>query len=415
MNYEKELNFLCDVLSKSYIRASFLSSLDTIDTLSDSCLNSIIGINTNQEKTVEDIIENIKDVTKYRITNELKLKYICLKLPFKNEKNLLFIGPFLLKELTINEILEIGEIIGVVPKAQKLLNEYYSSIPIIGENDRILIMIDTFCELIWETSSFSIKEINKNFFLSTSALDITAYDQNFDETLANVKMVEMRYAFENELIQAVRLGQYHKEKLFTSLFNEEMFLKKRLQDPIRNGKNYCIIANTLHRKAAEQGGVHPVYVDQISSRFAKKIELITDIKAIPKIIKEMFSSYSRLVYRHSKKRYSSNVMKTILIIESDISADLSLNKLAEKQGITPGYLATIFKKETGKTVLEYIKDKRITHAVYLLNTTNLQIQTIAMHCGIMDVQYFSKIFKKETGKTPNEYRKSVHSKQQITL
>lgn len=93
------------------------------------------------------------------------------------------------------------------------------------------------------------------------------------------------------------------------------------------------------------------------------------------------------------------------MIDSDISANISLQILAEKQGITPEYLATVFKKETGKTLMEYVRDKRMQRALYLLNTTNLQIQTIAMHCGIMDVQYFSKVFKKETGKTPKEYRK----------
>ena len=64
------------------------------------------------------------------------------------------------------------------------------------------------------------------------------------------------------------------------------------------------------------------------------------------------------------------------------------------------------KKETEKNVSEYIKEKRIEHAMYLLSTTHLQIQTVALHCGIMDVQYFSKIFKKKTGKTPREYRSS---------
>jgi transcriptional regulator GlxA family with amidase domain len=46
-------------------------------------------------------------------------------------------------------------------------------------------------------------------------------------------------------------------------------------------------------------------------------------------------------------------------------------------------------------------------ATELLESTNLQIQTIAMHCGIIDVQYFSKIFKKHIGKTPKEYRETI--------
>ena len=162
--------------------------------------------------------------------------------------------------------------------------------------------------------------------------------------------------------------------------------------------------NTLLRKAAENGGVHPVHLDSTSSDFAKKIELASDARACMALMREMFSAYCRLVYKHSIRRYSPIVQKTVLLVDSDISAELSLKTLAQKQGISPGYLATIFKKETGKTVSEYIRDKRIDHAKHLLRTTHLQIQTVALHCGIMDVQYFSKIFKRKTGKNPKEYR-----------
>ena len=123
-------------------------------------------------------------------------------------------------------------------------------------------------------------------------------------------------------------------------------------------------------------------------------------------MREMFSSYCRLVYQHSIKRYSPIVQKTVMIIDSNISAELSLNLLAKKLGISAGYLSAIFKKETQKNVSQYIKEKRVEHAMHLLRTTHLQIQTVALHCGIMDVQYFSKIFKKQTGKTPKEYRDS---------
>ena len=44
-------------------------------------------------------------------------------------------------------------------------------------------------------------------------------------------------------------------------------------------------------------------------------------------------------------------------------------------------------------------------AAELLDSTALQIQTIAQHCGVLDVQYFSKLFKKHIGMTPKEYRK----------
>jgi YesN/AraC family two-component response regulator len=222
-------------------------------------------------------------------------------------------------------------------------------------------------------------------------------------------MTEIRYSFENELIQAITMGQLHKENLLLSSINEDMF-EKRISDPIRNAKNYCIIMNTLSRKATEQGGVHPFYIDRVSSKFATKIEQITSLKEVTVLMREMFCSYCQLVRTYMTQKYLPVVQKTMLLIDSDLSAELSLHSLAAHQGISDGYLSTVFKKETGKTVSEYIREKRIKHAMHLLDTTHLQIQTIALHCGIMDMQYFSKIFKKHVGKTPKEYRKSIRLK-----
>ncbi|MBQ1965507.1 MAG: helix-turn-helix transcriptional regulator, partial [Clostridia bacterium] len=175
----------------------------------------------------------------------------------------------------------------------------------------------------------------------------------------------------------------------------------------RNLKNYCIIMNTLLRKAAEQGGVHPIYLNRVSTDFALRIEQMLSLSENGLLMREMFRSYCRLVRNHSLRSYSLLVQKTILLIDSDLSSDLTLHTLAEHQKVSSGYLATVFKRETGKTVSQYIREKRMKHAAYLLSTTHLQVQTVALHCGIVDVQYFSKLFKGYTGKTPKEYRESA--------
>lgn len=68
------------------------------------------------------------------------------------------------------------------------------------------------------------------------------------------------------------------------------------------------------------------------------------------------------------------------------------------------------RKETGKTLTEYVTGKRIEHAVFLLNSTRLQIQSIAQRCGMSDVNYFTRLFKSLVGKTPKEYRDSIYGR-----
>ena len=408
MNFEYELNFFCDVLKKCHIRTSMLSLQDSTDAMLDSWISSIIGTYSPSSMTIQKFFGSIEDTTKYRFTNELKLQYTFMRLPILSEKNILFIGPYLHEPLSSNEILEMGEELKLSPSVQKILKEYYATMPIVAESDRLVSVIDTFCEHIWKTHSFAIMDINGAHSMPVLPFESNERGDNVDDLLVNMEMMEKRYALENELIMAVTLGQQHKEKIFAQAFGDkDRIFESRLQDSVRNAKNYCIIMNTLLRKAAEQGGVHPIHIDKISSGFAIKIEMTTDTKSVAELMREMFSSYCRLVRKHSTQKYSPIVKKAILMIDSDISAEISLSTIAAKQEISAGYLATIFKKETGKTVSEYIREKRINHAVHLLNTTNLQVQTIAMHCGILDVQYFSKIFKKQVGKTPKEYRDAV--------
>ena len=406
MNCEYEFHFLSDVLEKCHIHSVLVAEEDTLADIFEPYMKTIIGVGLNLDLPISKVLGRIEEKTKYKLNNEMYLRYIFIKLPFRSEKNVLAVGPYLSSPITQNKILEMCEAVGFAPDAQRFLLEYYLSLPVILENDRMHVMIDTFCERIWSSSAFSIVEINGDINLTVAPVDQLLRSDDFNEALASVESMELRYSFENELINAVVLGQQHKENLFSSVFNEKMF-EKRLQDPLRNAKNYCIIMNTILRKAAEQGGVHPLYIDRASSKFAAKIELITDVRVVADFMAEMFYAYCRLVRKHSTNGYSTVVKKAILMIDSDISAELSLKSIANRLDITSVYLATVFKKETGKTVTEYVRGRRINRAVQLLNTTNLQIQTVAMHCGIMDVQYFSRIFKKEIGKTPKEYRNAV--------
>jgi YesN/AraC family two-component response regulator len=219
-------------------------------------------------------------------------------------------------------------------------------------------------------------------------------------------MIEKRYAGENAMMDAVRTGNLKKVDTHVGRITAAVF-DKRLPDHLRTLKNYCIITNTLLRKAAEQGGVHPVYLDSVSSDFAAKIEQISSPSACPAMIGSMARSYCRLVKNHSAKSYSPAVQKAMICVDTDLTAPLSLRYLADELNINSSYLSSLFKKETGLTVTAYIIRQRINYAKHLLENTRLQIQTVAQHCGLGDVHYFSKLFKKETGVTPREFRQSV--------
>ncbi len=401
MFYKNELSFLKKILKKS--------NIDTFEITGQEFSGTFVHPNINDVFKNEDFFSHLvaksQPRTLYRVNDMYERSYRLFVLPETPTHTVLCIGPFLSNAISKEKLFKIGKNNGISPQKQRYLYEYYSSLTILSSESHLLTVINTFCERIWDTSSFEVTDINQT--VSLSDVPVSKSMQSVDnDTLLNIKALERRYAFENDMIRAVSLGLPNTEVKFNQAFTNEVF-EKRSADPIKNAKYYCIIMNTLLRKAAEKGGVHPVYLDQISSEFAKKIDNLSFMQEISQLMSEMFNRYCNLVRKRSVNKYSPVVQKTILIIDTDLSCDLSPSILAFSQGISLGYLSNVFKKETGKTLSEYIREKRINYAKHLINTTNLQIQTIALHSGIMDMQYFSKLFKKQTGKTPTEYKKLV--------
>ncbi len=87
-----------------------------------------------------------------------------------------------------------------------------------------------------------------------------------------------------------------------------------------------------------------------------------------------------------------------------ISEEISRSDLASFVGLSPEYLSTYFKKETGMTLSDHIKSERIEFAKRLLRHSNLSISTISGNVGYDSLSYFSQVFRRSVGLTPREYR-----------
>lgn len=401
--YEKELEFLKRIYKKYNMSVVTFDPSAPMDGIIGADLLKAIGRDV-RDLTFEEAVGEIKEQTVYRITDYFQCNYVFLKLP-KNEFGfVLMIGPYATEAVSRDKVLEYAELLGIGPKQTAQMTRYYNNIPLIPEDSRLFTVIDAFCDVIWEGEASAYVTINKNDDLAFSSIDIPSLE-DIEKPELDMEMMERRYQLENDIMEAVKHGQTYKSEMFDTAFSPGAF-EQRLSDSVRNVKNYMIIMNTLLRKAAEQGGVHPFYLDKISSQYAAEIEAIKNVKTLQYFMKKIFEDYCRLVNKHSTRNYSTLVKNVIIYVDADLTADISLKKLAEMNGISSTYLSTVFKKETGKSFVDFVNGKRIDQAKHFLKTTNLQIQTIAQHCGFLDVQYFAKVFKKYAGMTPRAYRES---------
>lgn len=409
MFYDSELHFLQSVLKKCRVQIQTINVNKYPESNLDLGLRTLLEIDAAFEKPLIEVLGEVLPNTIHLLMDGYMCKYIYLQLPGDISENILVIGPYQVKSFNDEEILELAEKNNVPPAKMRDFTSYYNGLPVVGDEGQLISLVDTFGEFIWNGSSnyqFAEYELETSFENVTSIINKSLSEH--DSLTWNSKLIEARYAFENEFLFAVTQGNYPKAKHLISQISSIQF-EQRNTDPIRDMKNYCIIINTLFRKSVERGGVHPIHIDSVSSEFAKKIELRSTVDDIQKLIFEMVKVYCQLVNKYSVKDYSPTVQKVIVMIESNLASDLTLSELANTLNINASYLSTVFKKETGKTVTGYVNEKRIELAQELLKTTNLQIQTIAQYCGVVDVHYFTRLFKKLTGVSPKQYREENNS------
>lgn len=89
--------------------------------------------------------------------------------------------------------------------------------------------------------------------------------------------------------------------------------------------------------------------------------------------------------------------------KSDLSS-VTPKEIAAYFHYHPYYLSQIMKKNTGKTLQQYLTHYRVKMAKNYLSTTNLDVTFIGSKIGFNSTAYFIKVFKETTGQTPIQYR-----------
>lgn len=339
----------------------------------------------------------------YYVRDYFEAEFCIIRIPEEEKAygDYILLGPYLdsyMSEVGLNDLMEEKSI----PRGYvNELKEYYHAVPIISNigqwRELCIHMAGVLCH--------SKTPIHAEY-VRWDSLE-SEFQQGESQDILSFRMIEERYHLESLILKAVSNGNTEEALKYLNQIGKYK-ISARFKDPIRDQRNGLIVASTLWRKAAEEGCVHPAHIDALSTQLAKRVETINSMQEVKRFMPEMLRKYCMLVRNYSLKGCSPVIQKVVNHINLNLASDLSLKKLAEEYCVNSSYLSALFKKEMGVTITDYISHQRVSRAIKLLNSTNMQIQDIASESGIYDVNYFRKIFKKITGKTPTEYAKQVH-------
>ncbi len=93
-------------------------------------------------------------------------------------------------------------------------------------------------------------------------------------------------------------------------------------------------------------------------------------------------------------------------IDKNLHSAITVPEIAEYLGISKSYLQALFSEAMGCSIIEYVTQKRMKEAVFLLENSTLRIIDIAFSVGYNSRQHFAHTFEKHYGMSPLSYRQT---------
>ena len=210
-------------------------------------------------------------------------------------------------------------------------------------------------------------------------------DQAIHEILKKIKIGDRR-ELEEEIVRCV--SQLSRSR--TSLQKYRIFIMELIVEMARFG-------NSNH-----------LNMDKIYEEYDGVYGIVFQTESPEDLQNWLVKSCGRMQDMISKERQDTTqsvVTKAVRYVEEHYAdQDISIGTVCRQLGVSAAYFSTVFKKETGKTFIEYLTDYRMERAVEFLLNTNDKTYLIAEKAGYSDPNYFSYVFKKKYGTSPSKYR-----------
>lgn len=138
---------------------------------------------------------------------------------------------------------------------------------------------------------------------------------------------------------------------------------------------------------------------------AEALDNCFSVKMVNACLKRYFHELVSIIREIRENRASKPIRLALEYMQENFAKPITLQSVAETIFYSSNYFSNAFKKQTGKTFLEYLTELRMDAAQDMLRNSTKSIGEIAHEVGYSDEKYFSKLFAKTVGIKPNEYRK----------
>lgn len=177
------------------------------------------------------------------------------------------------------------------------------------------------------------------------------------------------------------------------------------EDPLQNVKYHLVITAALVARCCIQGGMGVSAAFSLSDFYIQKADRCKTPQDVADLHQIMCLDYAKRMKNLRKEKICSrHVANCIDYIHDHLHTRITAGFLAGYVGLDPSYLSRLFKKETGLSISEYIRFKKIETARNMLAYSDYSPSLISSILAFPSQSYFTEIFRRHTGMTPLRYR-----------
>lgn len=218
------------------------------------------------------------------------------------------------------------------------------------------------------------------------------------------------YDGEMKFYDAVKCGDFEKVQQYLTPLNSKG-LGKLSENPLRNIKYHLIITIAMITRFCIEGGLPHEDAYTLSDIYIQELDTAASLETLSEIHREViFDFTSRMQKIRARRGISKNVIQATDYIYNHLNEKILIDDIADFVGMNKSYFCSLFKKETGFTVLAYIQKLKIDAAKNMLIYSDYESTDIGNYFAFSSHSHFISIFKKYTGMTPAQYRKTNYRK-----
>ncbi len=212
------------------------------------------------------------------------------------------------------------------------------------------------------------------------------------------------WAMEQELLRLIEEGNPDYRKRAARLVGRGKMMPLGGGSTLRHIKNSVIIFTALCTRSAIRGGMSPEAAYTLSDRYINRVESAGSFEEVANLNRLMQDDFVQRVRDSRVSGDSPMIQRLRQYLDTHPEQTPVVPELAAELGYSPSHLAREFKKQTGQTIQQYLRSRRIELARLALRSSGESVQSICHRLGFSSQSYFAAEFRKAVGLTPTAYR-----------